>query len=1089
MILPDYGELIVNGQVFELWNRERAGAYASQAQMKGVNVPHGGTTINELCDLPPYSTPARDDIWWAEGAAAATTGLIPLRIVGLDGPTTSQTVDRSIDGRASIGCVVTDPRVITIEGTIVGLTCCAVQAWKRQVNDLVTACLSCDGMELRMLACAPETIEQCNGPDIEVPAQWWTLCDVALSDGLRTVTQGSRAGTGCNRCGGRTIEKVRLTLQAADPNYYLDPVYSPQVVAESTPETITCNIAELAELVCCEPEVFTVEKPKEAKPVRVQLDGSLCPIGWDYEDFERRSCYLYIAEIEPAPPCKPYAIDLVYDGSWTWSAASSTQGWPDDSTIPCSCSVEVASLRVRNPNYQPLCEGCYRNAENIQCAIESGLTVGPIGFLVPPSTLSPMLGTCSATPNFPATSVSSVPKVFPYTGYGPSDPLSALCTNTNLPGWTSTQPMILNQITPGSCVGGLELADDDIGSCPQAWNNTSVTSGTVGVTNTPIAVSNADTVTVTMDVYNYSPVVYLVDAAGNPKPVVTSSTTNSPTVQNGFGGVSSNAVGDVEFEMSITWDVSGGPCWLQMVGWFEDNCVNNVRVSCTPLVTDPGGGVPGGGVGPFASNPQYLAYAKCLGLVIEGGLTPDKSGIVSVDDDGCMQILTFPQGARHLTINSDGFVIGTVDQMLQYGYNTGAFKPSDTVTVDEFGAYTITTPDPDDDDPTGCLPNSVSSGAPIEPAFQVLPNTPSSCQPLRKDRCAEPEGNCAEFISIELEAAEPGRPCWGLELSPNGFVFDVDDLGIRYDGIPPVGYIDPRTSTMCPGGCTDGLTECEIRVVNLGDGFAWVAEDTDGTFDPSQVGFAPNCDVTLTASAVSLPLITPGVYYEEEEFPGSCRGADCDPQSCVAPICEAANPSILPSNPAPCQPCSLFLIQGSQFEVIDEVAPPRQVGLPKLTISAGSEDLGGFEMWVYCDQKPCSTHRGVDPKPSSVGQTLTIPTYETVSVLDVYESDPDDLTACLTCAAVGFRNIPAGTFIEFCAKSRSAKLACPDGLFDATEMMYDPRGGSFSWAGWDIPGGCPIVVEYRYDGRKIGFDGFSGTAASWQLCIQPRCVG
>ena len=45
----------------------------------------------------------------------------------------------------------------TLEGVIVGATCCAVSEYKRRMNGLLAECLSCEGMDLRMLTCPPRS--------------------------------------------------------------------------------------------------------------------------------------------------------------------------------------------------------------------------------------------------------------------------------------------------------------------------------------------------------------------------------------------------------------------------------------------------------------------------------------------------------------------------------------------------------------------------------------------------------------------------------------------------------------------------------------------------------------------------------------------------------------------------------------------------------------------------------------------------------------------------------------------------------------------------------------------------------------------
>jgi len=379
-VFADFAQLTKpGGQCFELFNRERSAAYASGLGLKEVAVPVSDQ-IAQLCALSPYSTPVGDGVFWASDPLMdLVTGFIPMSIVGLEGSTISQEINESASGFSTIGETTQDSRSVTFEGVIVGADCCAVARYKRRFNGWLADCLSCEGMEMRLLTCLPGEIQVCDRDPIEVEAEWITLCGVALTSGLTRVANRVRNDAGCGRCGGSRIEVVRFTVTATDPHLYQDPLCLGDCTF--TGEAASCNLIEFLELLCCPDVDEPVTLDKERKPVSVKLDGTACPIGWDIEDYDPEKCYLVPALIEQpaAEICKPYRVRLLVreDLTTEWVPVNPDR-WPDDGSVPCNCDIIVADIEHPNPGYQP-CADCPGFAR--ACAIEAGLTVGIDGLI------------------------------------------------------------------------------------------------------------------------------------------------------------------------------------------------------------------------------------------------------------------------------------------------------------------------------------------------------------------------------------------------------------------------------------------------------------------------------------------------------------------------------------------------------------------------------------------------------------------------------------------------------------------------------------------------------------------------------------
>jgi len=382
-MLADRAVITSGGCGFELFDRNRSIAYSRWLGLKNIAARPTRANLDG-----GFSDPITDNVWYAQQdtrftsaflgfdvpRSAMTTGFIPLRIIGLDGSTYSQEVIRTADGRAVIGSTQVLPRPITFEGVIVGATCCAVQDYKRALNQRLISCLSCDGVDIRLWICDSETVTPClgfgeddegnpEGPSSQdFPEEIRTLCRVALTSGVKS-TGEIRPNSGC-QCDGATIDVVRFTVTAADPHLYSDPI--DMRLIEATGDRIVCNIDKYLEILCCPDIESPVMAPKTAKPVEVKLDGTLCPIGWVYDEFDAERCYMVPALVEESPEgCTPYLINVAYDGlgAMTWERVNPNR-WPEDDSLPCGCEILINEVTFPRP---------------IPCAIDAGLVMGADG--------------------------------------------------------------------------------------------------------------------------------------------------------------------------------------------------------------------------------------------------------------------------------------------------------------------------------------------------------------------------------------------------------------------------------------------------------------------------------------------------------------------------------------------------------------------------------------------------------------------------------------------------------------------------------------------------------------------------------------
>lgn len=403
MIVTEYAELILpSGDSFELWNRERAKHYARERKTYGV---HGkpSTDVSDLLGLGGYSDPLADGLFWGEKPLAAlTTGLIPLRIIGLDLPSWSFDAVPTADGRSALVSPRMEPRLVTMEATVVGPSCCAVAEYIDCLNKQLAMCDSCDGVELRFLRCLPGELDLC-GDIFETPEKWSRLCGVGVASLARPID--NRPGRGCSRCGGTKVEKVRFEFIASDPWLYGDEVELKGSI-ETVPSEVDCNVGDILARLCCRPTFITDVVPKPKYDVEVRADGSLCPIGWDPKevivvgtgdasgvaDALSKICLVpAVVEEAEVAPVKEKVVDLVQNpadpNAWAIDPVNPSV-WDIDPgggfTVPCDCPIVFRDVVMINDAYDPGCPQCFENPEFVECAYRAGLVIDEDGFFAPP---------------------------------------------------------------------------------------------------------------------------------------------------------------------------------------------------------------------------------------------------------------------------------------------------------------------------------------------------------------------------------------------------------------------------------------------------------------------------------------------------------------------------------------------------------------------------------------------------------------------------------------------------------------------------------------------------------------------------------
>lgn len=213
---------------------------------------NGGMGNNYISTTPraPASPPSQPSgHWWDSSSwpeAADFAGVIVNRITGLWGPSTYAREATSLASRgrgrtSTLRRATKTGRIITIEGTAYGRTCCATAYGINALAQLLRSGCTCRASDAGC-TCSDSSYCTCSGGgcsgdtmrvfddrprpasrDGVVPANsadtWYTLKNVAVVEGPQLV----ETDTSCS-CGCRTKQRFRVVLTATDPHLYRDPV-------------------------------------------------------------------------------------------------------------------------------------------------------------------------------------------------------------------------------------------------------------------------------------------------------------------------------------------------------------------------------------------------------------------------------------------------------------------------------------------------------------------------------------------------------------------------------------------------------------------------------------------------------------------------------------------------------------------------------------------------------------------------------------------------------------------------------------------------------------------------------------------------
>ncbi|WP_433379504.1 hypothetical protein [Streptosporangium sp. CA-115845] len=214
----------------EVTNHARVYAY-SQAGLAPVHASVrdcGCDGLVEVLGDDPYTLPAADDAPWYDPAEASSVdfaGFLVTSIEGLESAPVSRPVTNRLGAGAVIGRRRYGPRVITVDGVLIGRTSCAVDYGHRWLSSVLQGALSCGagscgGDDLEFMTCCPTAPaapgDCCPGPCTAQTCGegvFRTLRDVALTSEVRKV----RSFTGCACCPGE-LREVTFTLTAGRPH-------------------------------------------------------------------------------------------------------------------------------------------------------------------------------------------------------------------------------------------------------------------------------------------------------------------------------------------------------------------------------------------------------------------------------------------------------------------------------------------------------------------------------------------------------------------------------------------------------------------------------------------------------------------------------------------------------------------------------------------------------------------------------------------------------------------------------------------------------------------------------------------------------
>jgi hypothetical protein len=227
-MLKDYAE--ADGA--EVWNMVRLSAYLDNVgspfdsgpvlcacdTLTAANLGATDTEGNPVTAYTVPDDPTQPAPWFDPDtpASAEFLGFMPLTVSGTDDNPRARSVTNAVGGGGVFGPVRVQPRTITVQGVLIGTSCCGVDFGMKYLSEVLSGCDAdgCDGGCFDMFDCCPS--ELLTKPQLDA-AHRRTFRRTALVSGP---TEVSRIGTGsCARggCAGGDLVTVEFILVAATP--------------------------------------------------------------------------------------------------------------------------------------------------------------------------------------------------------------------------------------------------------------------------------------------------------------------------------------------------------------------------------------------------------------------------------------------------------------------------------------------------------------------------------------------------------------------------------------------------------------------------------------------------------------------------------------------------------------------------------------------------------------------------------------------------------------------------------------------------------------------------------------------------------
>jgi hypothetical protein len=226
-MLKDYAA--ANG--IEVWNLIR-----TQAYLTSVGSPFDSGPELCSCDtLTPanleapgtlYTTP--DDPlhpapWFDVDlpVSAEFLGFMPLTVTGTTDNPRARTVTNAVGGGGVFGPVRVQPRTMTVQGVLLGTSCCGVDYGMQYLSEVLSGCSGgCDGDCFEMFDCCPT--ELLTNVQLDA-AHKRTFRRTALVSGPTEVARQSTGSCARGNCAGGDLVTVEFVLVAATPWAWTDP--------------------------------------------------------------------------------------------------------------------------------------------------------------------------------------------------------------------------------------------------------------------------------------------------------------------------------------------------------------------------------------------------------------------------------------------------------------------------------------------------------------------------------------------------------------------------------------------------------------------------------------------------------------------------------------------------------------------------------------------------------------------------------------------------------------------------------------------------------------------------------------------------